>query len=129
MSKGIVRKLDELGRITLPIEIRRSLGITASNHLGINLDGGVIRISKHVTGMSRPLDELGRVVVPKEIRTSMSFIDNQPVDIWVEDGEICLAKNGCEWCSATEDLFTTEGGHKLCRKCAYTVIDVVLKEN
>ena len=27
-STGIVRKLDELGRITLPIELRRTLGVT-----------------------------------------------------------------------------------------------------
>lgn len=38
VSTGIVRKLDELGRITLPIELRRSRGIlvmsTIRDHCG-----------------------------------------------------------------------------------------------
>lgn len=34
-STGIVRKIDELGRIVIPIEIRRTLGIQVKDSLEI----------------------------------------------------------------------------------------------
>ncbi|HBY19557.1 MAG: AbrB family transcriptional regulator [Clostridiales bacterium GWE2_32_10] len=42
-STGIVRKVDELGRIVLPIELRRNLGIQVKDSLEIFVnDEGVI---------------------------------------------------------------------------------------
>lgn len=41
-STGIVRKLDELGRITLPIELRRTLGIQDREPLEIFIEGETI---------------------------------------------------------------------------------------
>lgn len=38
-STGIVRKVDELGRIVLPIELRRTLGIEEKDSLDIFIDG------------------------------------------------------------------------------------------
>ena len=37
-TTGIVRKLDELGRITLPIELRRTLGVSDKDALEISVD-------------------------------------------------------------------------------------------
>ena len=37
-STGIVRKVDELGRIVLPIELRRSLNIDVKDSLEIFVD-------------------------------------------------------------------------------------------
>ena len=37
-STGIVRKLDELGRITLPIELRRNLNVNERDPLEIFVD-------------------------------------------------------------------------------------------
>ena len=37
-STGIVRKVDELGRIVLPIELRRTLGIDEKDSLEIFVD-------------------------------------------------------------------------------------------
>ena len=41
MIKGIVRKIDDLGRITLPREYRRTLGIVAGEESACprNIDG------------------------------------------------------------------------------------------
>ena len=36
---GVVRKLDELGRITLPMELRKSLGLKEKDALQIFVDG------------------------------------------------------------------------------------------
>lgn len=38
-STGIVRKVDELGRIVLPIELRRTMGIEVKDALEIYVDG------------------------------------------------------------------------------------------
>lgn len=46
-TTGIVRKLDELGRITLPIELRRTLGVCDKDALEISVDGDKIILSKY----------------------------------------------------------------------------------
>lgn len=46
-STGIVRRLDELGRITLPIELRRNLGVTDREALEIFVDGDKIILTKY----------------------------------------------------------------------------------
>lgn len=46
-TTGIVRKLDELGRITLPIELRRTLGVCDKDSLEISVDGDKIILSKY----------------------------------------------------------------------------------
>ncbi len=46
-STGIVRKLDELGRITLPIELRRTLGVSERDPLEIFVDEDRIILKKY----------------------------------------------------------------------------------
>lgn len=46
-STGIVRKLDELGRITLPIELRRTLGVGERDPLEIYVDEDKIILTKY----------------------------------------------------------------------------------
>lgn len=46
-STGIVRKVDELGRIVLPIELRRTLGIDIKDSLDISVNGEQIILSKY----------------------------------------------------------------------------------
>lgn len=46
-STGIVRKVDELGRIVLPIELRRTLDIAEKDSLEIYVDGSTIVLKKH----------------------------------------------------------------------------------
>ena len=45
-STGIVRKVDELGRIVLPIELRRSLDIAEKDALEIYVEGDNIILHK-----------------------------------------------------------------------------------
>jgi len=47
-STGIVRKVDELGRIVLPIELRRTLGIAERDMVEIFVDGSSIILKKFV---------------------------------------------------------------------------------
>ncbi len=49
---GIIRKIDELGRIVLPAEIRRTLDIVEKDEVSINLRGDEIILRKNVVGCS-----------------------------------------------------------------------------
>lgn len=46
-STGIVRKVDELGRVVLPIELRRTLGINVKDALEIYVDDEKIVLKKY----------------------------------------------------------------------------------
>ncbi|MBW7455916.1 AbrB/MazE/SpoVT family DNA-binding domain-containing protein [Paenibacillus sepulcri] len=46
-ATGIVRKVDELGRIVLPIELRRTLGIEEKDAMEIFVDEGRIILRKY----------------------------------------------------------------------------------
>lgn len=46
-STGITRKVDELGRIVLPIELRRALDIAERDALEIYVDGNSIVLKKN----------------------------------------------------------------------------------
>lgn len=46
-NTGIVRRLDELGRITLPIELRRTLGVGERDSLEIYVENDRIILQKY----------------------------------------------------------------------------------
>lgn len=46
-STGIVRKVDELGRIVIPMELRNKLGIQEKDPLEIFVDGSSIILKKY----------------------------------------------------------------------------------
>lgn len=45
-STGVVRKIDELGRIVLPSELRKVFGIREGDQLEISVEGETILLSK-----------------------------------------------------------------------------------
>lgn len=56
-STGIVRKVDDLGRIVIPMELRRTLGIEERDPLEIFVDGSQIILKKY-----QPIVEKEKVV-------------------------------------------------------------------
>ena len=46
-ATGIVRKVDELGRVVLPIELRRNLNINIKDPIEIFVDGEYIMLKKY----------------------------------------------------------------------------------
>ncbi|WP_346961989.1 AbrB/MazE/SpoVT family DNA-binding domain-containing protein [Clostridium sp.] len=46
-ATGIVRKVDDLGRISIPIELRRTLGIDIKDPLEIYVDGDQVILKKY----------------------------------------------------------------------------------
>jgi len=51
-STGIVRKVDELGRVVIPIELRRTLDIAEKDALEIYVDNDRIILRKYEPAMS-----------------------------------------------------------------------------
>lgn len=51
-STGIVRKMDELGRVVIPIELRRTLGINEKDALEIFVDNDKIILKKYEPRMA-----------------------------------------------------------------------------
>ena len=51
MSTGIVRKIDDLGRVVIPAEFRRTLGIHEGDELEISLEGEQIVIKPRIPSM------------------------------------------------------------------------------
>ena len=45
-STGIIRKMDELGRIVLPMELRKKMGINRQDPIEIYVDGDSIILKK-----------------------------------------------------------------------------------
>ena len=46
-STGIIRKVDELGRIVLPIELRRTLGIAVHDEMEIYIENDQVILRKY----------------------------------------------------------------------------------
>lgn len=70
-STGIVRKIDELGRVVLPVECRRLLEIENRDSLEILVEGNAIILKKYeptciFCGESRDIQMFkGRSICPK----------------------------------------------------------------
>ena len=80
-STGIVRRVDELGRIVLPIELRRSLNINERDTLEIFVDDEKIVLKKYepadiLTGNMDDLIEYMGKKVSKESILEMARIAN-----------------------------------------------------
>ena len=71
-STGIVRKVDELGRVVLPIELRRTLNIEEKDSLEIFIDDDKIILKKYepadiFTGEMEDLINIGGAKSPKRL--------------------------------------------------------------
>lgn len=78
---GITRKVDELGRIVLPIELRRSMDIEEKDALEIFVDGDKIILKKYdpadvFTGSTVDLIEYKGKLVSKETIKELMRIAN-----------------------------------------------------
>jgi len=59
-ATGIVRRIDDLGRVVIPKELRRTLGMAEGDPLEIFVDGDRIILRKYVPGciITGALDDL-----------------------------------------------------------------------
>ena len=85
--QAISRKVDELGRIVIPIEIREQLGIKENDSLTMYIDTKRIILENGKT-----VDALGRIVIPKETRKVLGIEEREELEIEVIDNKIILNK-------------------------------------
>lgn len=127
MAYGFVRRLDSLGRVTIPKEFRRSLELEEFEPMDMYIVDKVIHL---IPGKGRRLDELGRYTVPIEVRRTLRFEQNEFVDIYIENNEICIKKEmlQCVICGADEeDKLIEVEGVLICRSCAGKIADKLLE--
>ena len=73
-EKGIVRRVDELGRVVLPIELRRQLGLNERDRVEIRAEEDRLILTKFepnccFCGEGRDLREFkGKLLCPKCVR-------------------------------------------------------------
>ncbi|NIA60424.1 AbrB/MazE/SpoVT family DNA-binding domain-containing protein [Bacillus pacificus] len=88
-NTGVARKVDELGRVVIPIELRRTFGIAEGTALDFHVDGENIVLRKHekscfVTGeVSESNMELldGRMFLSKKGATELLDILEKSVKV------------------------------------------------
>ncbi len=62
-NTGITREVDHMGRIVLPIELRRNLGIAEGTELEISVENGSVVL----TAVARPLTAVARPLTLEEL--------------------------------------------------------------
>lgn len=124
-STGIVRKVDQLGRIVIPKELRRTLKIEEiTDSLEIYLETGTIVLRKiksgeNDSGVSRKVDQLGRIVLPVELRRNLDIVEEKDaLEVFIDEDRIVLKKYApaCIFCSNAKNIFSFKGKN-ICTYC------------
>ncbi len=79
-STGIVRRVDELGRVVIPIELRNKFGISEKDPIEIYVDGSSIILRKYeqnciFCGNSKKLVEYKEKLICDKCLEKLSVID------------------------------------------------------
>ncbi len=124
-STGIVRKVDQLGRIVIPKELRRTLNLVENkDSLEIYIEKNTILLKKFVGGdekssMTRGIDPLGRIVLPIELRRRLDIAEERDsLEIYIDHTTIILKKYepACVFCQNARNVFTFKGKN-ICPAC------------
>lgn len=78
-STGIIRKVDELGRVVIPVEIRRTLNIEEKDALEIYVENDSIILKKHQ---------------PENVCIITGIVSDDNISL--ADGKIILSKKGAQ---------------------------------
>lgn len=124
-STGIVRKVDQLGRVVLPKELRKTLNIKeVEDSLEIYVEDNRIVLKKYdenegISGIVRRVDQLGRIVLPIELRRNMNIAEEKDsLEIFVDQSKIVLKKYepACIFCGNAKNVFVFKGKN-ICPEC------------
>ena len=68
-STGIIRRIDDLGRVVIPKELRRTLHIKEGDHLELFVDGEYVCFKKYNTTelFAEALEDLADLINDKEL--------------------------------------------------------------
>jgi len=132
MSKirGLIRKVDDVGRVCLPIGMKRALELVHGEQIEEIPDGNKIIIRKpksidgkiQLEGDTRTFDNLGRIVISSEFRKTYDIQKGTPLLIYPENDTIVLeiAEERCVFCNSKENLLEWKDNHA-CRGCVMEI--------
>lgn len=128
-STGVIRKVDELGRLVIPRELCHTMGIGPKDAMDIWRDGSDIVFSVAEAdagiGIRRALDALDRLVIPKELRDALGITAETPMEIYINgNSEVILRKHQreCVFCGENDAReLLRYGGKAVCRSCVAKV--------
>jgi len=81
-STGVIRRVDELGRVVIPIEIRTQFGISEKDPMEIYVDGSSIILKKYepnciFCGNSKKLIEFDGKQICKKCANNISKLSDE----------------------------------------------------
>ena len=129
MLTGIIRSVDDLGRIVIPSEWRKELGLNPGTQLEISRKGDILhinKISEHNagtgTGIIRSLDALGRLVLPKEWRQDLGFYESVALEMCKNGNKLTISIKQevcciCGFKKDEEDVTLRVHGKIVCKEC------------
>ena len=89
-SIGIVRNVDQLGRITIPKEITKTLN-WSGKLFRFKTDKNLIIVSPTAENEDgRKIDSLNRLVVPKSIRNQFAITEGTPLEMMFFENRVTL---------------------------------------
>lgn len=118
---GITRRVDTLGRVCIPKELRKSFGFVEGQAVDVQLSGNRIIVQKEnveSAGLIRYIDNLGRLVFPMEIRKNLGINKDDSLEIMVDDDRILFRKYqpGCKFCGSVNEVRSI-AGKLVCDTC------------
>ena len=119
-NKGISRRLDELGRLVIPKELRGEVYEEGDYVYFEAINDCLIlrKVSKKEFSFCRKIDELGRIVVPIEFRKENHWEEKDYIKIFTYNDKVILKKveDSCAICYSKKDLEDFKN-KKICKKC------------
>ena len=122
---GMIRKVDELGRVVIPSEIRKIFDFVEKSPVELSVHGTdlileIPKINENAEGIGliKLFDELGRITIPIEIRNKLGFEVKSEIEILIEGRSIILRKylTSCVFCGK-EKNFIEFKSKKVCNTC------------
>lgn len=104
---GMIRRLDELGRIVLPKDYRQGKVVDGETKVAIYhvKDYVIVEILEDSADTNRKVDELGRVVINIEIRNELEWKEKDSIETWNFGKYFILKKVAmeCVFCGKKKD--------------------------
>ena len=125
--EGIIRRIDELGRMVIPIDYRVG-DLSGEITLYLHVVGEYVILSKendNQSGMARPIDEIGRLTIKHETREKVNWEVRDHIAVWSYNGYIIMKKveEKCVFCRAKNKL-AKYMGKLICKKCKTNLVHV-----
>ena len=119
-TNGIIRKLDELGRLVIPSEYRKGKVVDGETPVKVHNIGDyvIVELLDKADKDTKKFDELGRIVVQIEIRKRLNWNRYDKIKIWDYEKYFIMQKekNECVFCGRKDNLMKYKN-QLLCEQC------------